>query len=115
MCYRLGFLVGEIREQLSQRRFVIDMTIADEPLDLGMDFVAVVDEFDFPALARHVDVNHDGVIADLAQRKRDFRFLKLFQQFQDFTEGFCGSFVVLLDPSSFLIVLNPGWLRRARL
>ena len=116
MCYRLCFLVGEIRKQLSQCRLVVDVAIADEPLDLGVDFIAIVNEFDFPALASYVDVNHDRVIPDLPERKTDFSFLKLFQQFQDFMEGVLWFHLLYsLDPSSFLIVLNPGWLRRARI
>src|SRR5262249_36949833 len=45
------FLIRELGKQFIERRFVVDVAIAAETLNFNLNFIIVIDEFDFPALA----------------------------------------------------------------
>src|SRR5436309_1954873 len=75
-----GLFIGELGEQLLQRGLVLHGPGFHEALDLPLELVAVIDQFYFPALAGHVDLDHEGVVAAAVQCPGDPGPVETFEE-----------------------------------
>src|SRR5262245_471784 len=105
LAYRF-FLVGKAGEQFFQGGFVVDVAIADEPLDLHLNLIAIIHKFNFPALARDVDLDHDRILAALSQGVSDLGLFQAAKQFE-YVSVCVIHLSYSVEPSNFLIVLKP--------
>src|ERR1700686_5386964 len=74
--HRRFFFVRELGEEFVQRRFIVNVAVRYEALDLNLNFVTVIYELDFPALAWDDGHDHQRVVALASKRIMDLRFIE---------------------------------------
>src|SRR5262245_53796144 len=64
---RFGRVCRILGEQFFQHRFVVNLAVAAEALDLDLDvhLIVVIDEFDFPAFPGNIHLNHERILTML--------------------------------------------------